>query len=124
MQEIKRHMKKQEIELFCVIESMLSTEKQKEIRKQFAEYDVFLSQRKQKKNAGQNRERGGILCIAKKGCAKQDEKKLESDDLICLNWSDLCLLCSFLFYLRANEREKNDRTTTPGLRKRESRDCE
>ena len=101
-------MKKESLEVLCVTESLLSSEKLREVKRVFNEYDVFVSQRKSKKKRVNYKERGGIMCISKKECVKI-EKKCESDDMLCLNWRGTTLICAYFVpptspYVKTNEK--------------------
>ena len=104
---LKEHMEKENLEVLCVTETLLSAEKQKEVKEIFKEYDVFISQRKHKKKKVEYRGRGGIMCVARKGSVSI-EKKCESDDLMCLNWRGIVLVCAYFVpptspYAKTNE---------------------
>jgi hypothetical protein len=84
---LKQLMYDNDFEVLFVTEPHLSATKEHTVRKVFSEFDIFVRARKVKKNK-QYQQRGGILCIAKKGTVKL-EKKCECDDMMWIDWKGI-----------------------------------
>ena len=93
MKGLKREMMKQHIEVLFVTESFLSTEKEREIKQVFRDFDTFFRARNEKEPRNYRR-RGGIMCIAKKGAVKL-ERECRSDDLMFVNWRGIKVGCAY-----------------------------
>jgi hypothetical protein len=83
----------EKLEVLFVTETLLSVEKQSEMRIIFNEYDVFFRVRK-KNQKKQYIQRGGILCIAVKGVV-QLEKECKCDDMMWIDWRGVKVACAY-----------------------------
>ena len=69
MKQLRREIQKLRVEVMFVTETHLSAQKERDVCRIFRDYDVLFRSRKEKE-VKQYTQRGGILCIAKKGTVK------------------------------------------------------
>ena len=93
MEVLKKEITKQGIDVLFVTETFLSAQKQIELRKVFGEYDVYFRSRKEKEGK-KYLERGGVMCIARKGTVKL-ERECRSDDLMFVMCKGMVLCCAY-----------------------------
>jgi hypothetical protein len=102
---LKQMMLDEKIEILFLIETHLTVEKQKPLQRRFIEYDVFVKNRKSLKRK-QYQQRGGIVCIAKKGTVTED--KTECDDLMSIRWGEWRIVCVYFVPRNSPYFDKNE----------------
>ena len=53
---------------------MISKEKERKLKQVFSECDIYVRTRKSREKQKQYKMRGGVVCIAKKGLAKTEQR--------------------------------------------------
>jgi len=94
MKKLRKEMITHNIELLFVRETLGTKAREQEIRKVFKEYDVISRGRKKTKGK-KYAERGGVMCIAKKGTVKTEQES-EEDDVMYVTWNNIYTTCAFL----------------------------
>ena len=90
----KRHMINKNIEILFITEPLGTEDREKEMKKVFAEYDIIFKGRKKKKGK-RYLVRGGVACIARKGTARV-EKESKEDDVLYVTWNGISIACAYL----------------------------
>jgi hypothetical protein len=91
---VKKQFVSLDLEVLFLTEPLLSRERHVELVRVFRGYDVFVRQRKQKEKSKRYQQRGGIVCIAKKGRVVLD-KQSESDDVMWVTWRGIRVVCVY-----------------------------
>ena len=107
MKALRREIMKQRIEVLFVTEPLMLHEKQAEIQRIFQDFDVFFRHRKEK-DATKYSQRGGIMCIAKKGAVKL-ERECRSDDLMFVDWRGVTVACAYFVPLTSPYAKYNEK---------------
>ena len=94
MNNLKQRIEQENLEVLFVTEALLSANKQRELKKIFSSYDIFFRARKTIEKNKRYKQRGGVLCIAKKGVAKL-ERECECDDLLWVEWRGIKVVCAY-----------------------------
>lgn len=94
MTSLKKRLEDEDLEVLFVTETLLSAERQRELNRIFADYDVFVRTRKEKEKKKQYKQRGGILCISKKGLVKL-ERESKCDDMMWIEWRGVKVACAY-----------------------------
>ena len=108
MTNLKKRMEKSELEILFLTEPLLSRERQRELKQIFDEYDIFVRVRKPKKRNKKYKERGGIVCIAKKGAVTL-EKETRHDDIMWVDWGGIKIACAYFVPQTSLFHKKNEK---------------
>jgi hypothetical protein len=114
MSNLKQKMFDEQFEIVFVTEAHLTTQKQKTLKRLFPDHDIFIRTRKKKRNK-QYQQRGGIVCIAQRNRVRLERESM-CDDLMCVRWGEVFVLCAYYLTFCKEKFETHDRTATKSFR--------